>query len=215
VAGEESLLTRDGERRHFWSTKIPLRIDGVVSASVGTYSDITEVIQLRERFEQLANTDALTGISSRRHWLAGAEAELKRMRRAGHSLALALFDVDAFKGVNDRHGHAVGDRALIAVVEACRSNLREIDGFGRLGGDEFVLCLPQVDEAGALRVVERLREAIAASQVDAAGTPVPISCSFGLVLSAAEQSLEELLTQADAALYQAKLAGRNCVRVAG
>jgi diguanylate cyclase (GGDEF)-like protein/PAS domain S-box-containing protein len=210
--GEEILLDSDGSQRHYWSVKIPLAKDGKVSSYVGISTDITEVVRLKEKFQLLANTDSLTGTFSRRYLIECAEHELKRMRRSGETMAVIMFDLDRFKSVNDGYGHATGDRAIIAVAEACKKNLREIDWLGRMGGDEFVVVLPDIDLASTLIVAERIREAICATQIWCDdGSNISVTSSFGITMSDSSSSFDELLARSDAALYVAKNRGRNCV----
>jgi diguanylate cyclase (GGDEF)-like protein/PAS domain S-box-containing protein len=210
--GEETLVDADGVTRHYWSIKVPITNHGVVDAYVGISTDITEVVQLKNQFRLLANTDALTGILSRRHLLERAEQELKRVRRAQTQIAVIAFDIDNFKLVNDGFGHSVGDRAIVTVVQACQHNLRETDLFGRIGGDEFVVVAVDSDLAGALALAERMRQGVEqAPCLSNDGKPVPLSSSFGVVMSEPDATLDDLLTQADGMLYCAKRAGRNCV----
>lgn len=212
VCAEESFHDKSGATRHYWSIKVPLVKEGEVNSFVGISTDITEIIQLKESFKLLANTDVMTGISSRRHLMENAELELKRMRRRGETMAVIMFDIDKFKSVNDGYGHATGDRAIVAVADACKKALREIDLFGRQGGDEFLVVAPEIDLPSALVVAERLREAISSTSVMCDdGTAITITSSFGLTISDSKSSLDELLSQADAALYEAKGHGRNCV----
>ncbi|SDP87152.1 PAS domain S-box-containing protein/diguanylate cyclase (GGDEF) domain-containing protein [Rhodoferax sp. OV413] len=210
--GEETFVDVNGVDRHYWSIKVPIESDGHVDAYVGISTDITEVVQLKEKFRDLANTDALTGILSRRCLLERAEHELKRARRAGAQVAIIAFDIDKFKLVNDGYGHAVGDRAIISVVEACKQGLRGTDLFGRIGGDEFVVVAVDTDLAGAVAAAERMRLGVFNAVISVgSGQRVPISSSFGLALSDLDTSLDELLSRADAMLYEAKQRGRNQV----
>jgi diguanylate cyclase (GGDEF)-like protein/PAS domain S-box-containing protein len=210
--GEETLVDADGVTRHYWSIKVPIATQGVVDAYVGISTDITEVVQLKNQFRLLANTDALTGVLSRRHLLERAEQELRRARRAQTPIAAIAFDIDHFKQVNDGFGHSVGDRAIIAVVEACQSNLRETDLFGRLGGDEFVVLAVDSDLPGALALAERMRQSVeSAVCLTNDGYPVRLSSSFGVVMSEPDVTLDDLLSHADGMLYRAKRAGRNRV----
>lgn len=212
VCGEEMFLDSGGSERHYWSIKIPLEKDGKVSSYVGISTDITEIIRLKEKFQLLANTDAMTGISSRRYLIECAEQELKRMHRRGETMAVIMFDIDRFKSVNDGYGHATGDRTIIAVAEVCKKNLREIDWFGRMGGDEFVVVLPNIDLSSSLSVAERMREAIYATKILCDdGSIISVTSSFGLTMSDSSGSFDELLAQADTALYEAKNHGRNCI----
>ncbi|RDE19823.1 diguanylate cyclase [Motiliproteus coralliicola] len=212
ICGEEAFTDPLGTTRQFWTVKIPIREQGEIKGMVGVSSDITEVIELKEKLEQLAHIDEMTGISNRRHLLQGARQELERMKRYQRTLAVIILDIDRFKLINDLYGHAVGDQALIRLVQACQSQLRQVDLFGRLGGDEFVIVLPEVDLEIALAVCERLRHQIANVSIQSeAGDDVFLSSSFGVALSNSHSSLDDLLSRADTALYRAKHAGRNCV----
>jgi diguanylate cyclase (GGDEF)-like protein/PAS domain S-box-containing protein len=208
----ETLTDATGAVRHYWLMKIALKDGNKISATVGISTDITEVVRLKEQFELLANTDPMTGISNRRHLISEAEREIRRMRRDGGQMAAIMFDIDKFKAINDLHGHAIGDRAILAVVQACNDTRREIDLFGRFGGDEFVVLLPKTDAVEARIVAERLRQAIASADIQTDGNDtVSITASVGLAMFNATSSLENVLNRADVALYQAKLRGRNCV----
>jgi diguanylate cyclase (GGDEF)-like protein len=168
--------------------------------------------QLRER----ADTDALTGTKSRRAFLECAAEEVQRMRRYGHPLCLAMLDIDAFKAVNDDRGHAAGDQVLARVAAVCLAQLRAGDHCGRLGGEEFAIVMPETDLAGAQALAERLCAAIRELRFEAAGQTYGVSASIGVAaLAAADEGIDALMARADAALYQAKGAGRDRVIVAG
>jgi diguanylate cyclase (GGDEF)-like protein len=169
-------------------------------------------LQLRER----ADTDALTGTRTRRALLETAAQELQRVRRYGHRLCLAMLDIDAFKAVNDRRGHAAGDRVLAAVAAACMAQLRVgIDHCGRLGGEEFAILMPDTDIEGATALSERLCDSVR-QLVFHDGTEVfGVSVSIGVVmLTAGDHDVAALMARADAALYLAKHAGRDRVIMA-
>ncbi|MDG5495982.1 GGDEF domain-containing protein [Niveispirillum sp. BGYR6] len=157
-----------------------------------------------------ANLDALTGIGNRR-WLA---ASLPTSLRTGDTVL--CLDLDHFKQINDRHGHAGGDVALVAVASLLRDSLRQGDCLARMGGEEFVLFLPELEEQQALLVAERLRAAIAALAVSYRGQPIPVTTSIGLArCDRAGRDWQDLHHAADMALYAAKQAGRNRVQLAG
>jgi diguanylate cyclase (GGDEF)-like protein/PAS domain S-box-containing protein len=179
-----------------------------------TVFDITERKKLEQRLDQLARTDALTGLSNRRDFNDRAQAELARCRRLGKPLSLLMVDIDHFKLVNDRHGHAVGDAALRQLADSCRHSLREIDLPARLGGEEFVALLTETTLPDALDAAERLRRHIEALEVapQQPGPPVRLTVSIGVAeLAAADRSHEDLMRRADQALYAAKREGRNRV----
>lgn len=172
-----------------------------------------ELERAREHAERLATTDALTGIYNRRGLFALAERQLKLAQRQDQPLALLIFDIDRFKGINDAHGHAEGDRVLCEVVAHARAAIREVDLFGRAGGDEFFLVLPGATEAQALEIAERLRERIE-SGVRYGEPPAAATVSIGAAcLSERLNNLDRLETAADAALYRAKRKGRNRVEI--
>jgi len=173
---------------------------------------LAEVRRLVARLREQSLTDELTGVANRRAFTLVAEREIERSRRYAHQLSLAYLDVDGFKGVNDRHGHAIGDRALIALASAARVASRSVDTVARLGGDEFVVLMPETDEYAALPLADRLREVC--SQAAGAGAE-PVTCSVGVVTyEQPPNDVEELLARADALMYEAKAAGGDDVRQA-
>jgi diguanylate cyclase (GGDEF)-like protein len=168
---------------------------------------------LTRQLRELADTDALTGTQSRRAFLERAAEEFQRVRRYGHSLCVAMLDVDAFKSVNDRRGHAAGDQVLAGVAAVCLAQLRSgIDHCGRLGGEEFAILMPETDLAGAKAVADRLCVAIRELKFEAAGQVFGVSASIGVaMLTAADDAVAALMARADAALYRAKGSGRDRV----
>ncbi len=175
------------------------------------FADVDEQKKLEARLDQLASTDALTGVYNRRRLFELAAAEVERSERYGHPLSVALLDVDHFKRLNDRYGHAAGDEALRELVRIVSTVLRKVDVLARYGGEEFVILFPETDQAGALRVAERVRAAVA-EQSGARGAP-PLTVSVGLTQRRAGESVDPIFRRADAALYEAKDGGRNAVRV--
>lgn len=160
--------------------------------------------------------DGLTGCYNRTHALQMLDNELARSRRTGSPLSLVLIDVDSFKQINDRCGHLAGDAVLDTLGEHLRRILRRTDVRCRYGGDEFLLVLPETPAAGAARLVETLRAEIERSVAPTTsdGEQLPVSISAGVTSTAGgEASAHELIARADRALYHAKAAGRNCVRV--
>ncbi|HYN77718.1 MAG TPA: diguanylate cyclase, partial [Lamprocystis sp. (in: g-proteobacteria)] len=214
VVASGEVLSRDEDfnGRHYTSIKFPI-LQGDRTLLAGYTIDITERRHLQDKLRQQATTDDLTGITNRRHFLDLAQIETRRALRHAHPLSLALLDIDHFKQINDVHGHAAGDQALLELTRICRGNMREIDVFARFGGDEFVALLPETGRAEARAVMDRVRLALAARQpVDLGGSPVAITISVGVASLARDgDSLDALLMRADQALYQAKNAGRNQV----
>ncbi|MGC2854794.1 diguanylate cyclase [Novispirillum sp. DQ9] len=167
--------------------------------------------QANAELERLATTDPLTGTRNRRAFFDMAGREIIRSERTGAPLCAVMLDIDHFKAVNDRYGHAGGDAVLRAVVARIGAEIRPVDILGRLGGEEFALVLPDTDGDGAMLVAERLRQALAAAPVPADGVDIPVTSSFGVAVLTAGEALDSLLGRADAALYAAKTSGRNRV----
>jgi len=167
----------------------------------------------RRQLASLANVDSLTGLPNRRHTAQQAESALEESRRLGQPLTLALIDLDHFKTINDRSGHAGGDQVLREFARLARETLRASDAFGRWGGEEFLLAMPGATLDVALAVVERLRTVALTIAVPGC-EDVRVSLSAGLAVNESQRhSLEALLARADIALYRAKHDGRNIVRV--
>jgi diguanylate cyclase (GGDEF)-like protein len=154
--------------------------------------------------ERLARTDELTRLPNRRDWEERLPVELARSKRAANSLCVAMLDLDHFKAYNDERGHQAGDRLLTEAARAWLAVLRPYDVLARYGGEEFSLLLPDVDVDDAIALVERLR----------AGTPEGESCSAGIAKWDGEEDAAVLVGRADAALYEAKRAGRDRIEIA-
>jgi diguanylate cyclase (GGDEF)-like protein/PAS domain S-box-containing protein len=167
--------------------------------------------ETREELDRLVGTDPLTGLANRRALTARLGGEVERARRHGHSLSLAILDLDDFKMVNDTLGHQVGDAVLAEVGRRLTANCRAGELVARMGGEEFAWILPQVDAMGSVVVVERARAAI--SQIDVEGAR-GITCSAGICDISVARDLVELLRLADRALYVAKGSGRDRVEIA-
>jgi diguanylate cyclase (GGDEF)-like protein len=157
----------------------------------------------------LANTDNLTGAMSRRSFHAGAEQDVARARSDGNELCCALVDIDYFKSINDTYGHGVGDLVLQRVVATCKSELRNSDYIGRLGGEEFGIIFPDTPLDRALEVAERIRNAVAAMVVEVSAGKINLTVSIGVATRTVEDHVDLLLQAADAAMYEAKMGGRN------
>jgi diguanylate cyclase (GGDEF)-like protein/PAS domain S-box-containing protein len=176
--------------------------------------DITERKRLMRELERLSETDSLTDTFNRRGFLKLAERELERARRSRSPSTLVMIDIDHFKGVNDRFGHAAGDMVLAMVAERCRSNIRTVDILARFGGEEFIILMPGAALEHAHKIVARLREAIAGTRVTTIKGDVSVTASFGLaVVEAGAVDLETCIRLADEALYDAKNSGRNCIKI--
>jgi diguanylate cyclase (GGDEF)-like protein len=160
--------------------------------------------------------DSLSGALSRGYLTELATHDIALARRHGRPLAVAMLDIDWFKQVNDTFGHACGDRALCALVSVCRTSLRAGDYIGRVGGEEFVCVMPETGAAAALACAERIREDIGALRLSTASGTLRFTVSIGVAVLGGDQAdWETLLGAADAALYEAKAAGRNRTLLSG
>ncbi|MDA8020672.1 MAG: diguanylate cyclase [Thermoanaerobaculia bacterium] len=185
--------------------------------------DATELdLRLRRAYEfeharRLANTDGLTGLFNHRFLQQCLEREIDRAERYDRPLSLVMVDIDHFKQFNDQFGHLAGDEALVAISETLVNVSRASDIVARYGGEEFVLVLPETSCEKAVLVAERARQC--AERLDLAvtrgETEYQLTVSCGVSGRRRGDSREALIGEADAALYEAKRAGRNCVRVAG
>jgi diguanylate cyclase (GGDEF)-like protein len=168
-------------------------------------SELVAIVETRSLY------DHVSGALNRRGIDQGFALELVRAERNGYELAVALIDIDHFKQINDTAGHAAGDAALKQVVEVISSRLRSYDFFGRYGGDEFLLVFSQTSFEDALRIAERIGHAVSGLAVSRLA--LPITLSIGLTFARPSETAVSTLARADMALYNAKRAGRNCIRV--
>jgi diguanylate cyclase (GGDEF)-like protein len=177
---------------------------------------LRQVIEERRR---MAMTDVLTGCHNRRYFMNHLRREIKRMRRFGGEVALVVFDVDHFKHINDRYGHAAGDAVLIEFVRRVQGALpREYDWCARLGGEEFAVVLPQTGLGGGATVAEKIRRAVAAAPIQTAQGPVEVTVSAGVsglacFADRGAVTADHLLSRADDCLYHSKNGGRDRVTV--
>jgi two-component system, sensor histidine kinase LadS len=165
----------------------------------------------RRQAESLARIDPLTGLLNRRAFLEQGNALWSTTRRHAQPLALIMFDLDHFKGINDQHGHDTGDNCLIATARLLAQQCRTGDLLARWGGEEFLLLLPNTGLDEALVLAERLRQAIATLTLQGRDEPLTPSASFGVASREQQTHLEQLINAADERLYQAKQGGRNRV----
>lgn len=175
----------------------------------GIYRDITERKMLERELMRLATTDPLTGIANRRAFLGHVQEALSRCERYGGRLALLLLDMDHFKSINDRYGHATGDAVLVRAVRVVQQELRETDFFGRLGGEEFCVALLEADKCDAMAVAERICARMQELRFEHEGVSFVVSVSIGITAYCRGDRLEQVLERADRALYSAKEGGRN------
>ena len=176
------------------------------------------ILICHERKEQniieAASIDPLTGASNRDAFFEAAERILARDERAASPCSMIMFDLDRFKAINDSYGHQFGDRILEGFGETVRRSLRPRDFFGRYGGEEFLIVLPGTSPETAALIANRIRQAFAGSHAFVDGKPVKATASAGVANAAVSGTLEDLIRDADHALYAAKQKGRNRVEMA-
>ncbi len=172
-----------------------------------------EIQSLRRELAEMAeNRDPLTGARNRASLLSDLREQQALVRRSVQQCALAMIDLDRFKDVNDRYGHAAGDAVLTSTVHCLQSLVRPYDRIYRYGGEEFLLCMPNTAIDVAMGIVERLRAAVAAQQIRSGGGPsLQVTASFGVTALDGTCPVEESIDRADKAMYQAKTAGRDRV----
>jgi diguanylate cyclase (GGDEF)-like protein/hemerythrin-like metal-binding protein len=224
IAGFDwSLVVLKEERTHVANRLLGIVITLLLCAVVLTYfvamqrqlgaeSHITvkrHEAEVRARdLARQADTDALTGVLNRHGFNTMISRELARARRHAQPLAVALLDIDQFKQVNDRHGHAAGDQVLEGLARLLESHVRESDLVARWGGEEFVVIAPMTGIDGAANLAEKLRGLLESTDLGPEG---PVTASFGVAELQPEDTVEALLHRADEALYRAKTGGRNRV----
>lgn len=170
--------------------------------------------EMEAHLKELASTDYLTELPNRRVFTERLEQEWARVRRRPEdSRVVVMLDIDYFKRINDSHGHSMGDRVLCHIADIFRAELRSFDLPARLGGEEFGLLLQDVDREQAEAVIERLRERVETRPTEYEGHQIPCTISLGVTqIHPQDVSYESVLRRADTALYEAKRAGRNCIR---
>ena len=210
---EEAMQGRDGRMRHYWSVVVPWQQADGSRAVIGLSTDITELHDLKEELQRQARTDALTGVANRRSFQEAAQAEFQRSRRYGRQLSLMAIDVDHFKGINDHHGHPVGDRVLQVIAQCVQESLRSNDVLARTGGEEFCVLLPETELAAASELAGRLCQNLALHAAFST-LGVEVTASFGVTsLLADDERFDQVFARCDRALYAAKQQGRNRVVV--
>ena len=190
--------------------------DGALAYYAAIERDLTELKKLQFALEDMATIDSLTGMASRQAFLQRANSEFNRAHRYNRPLSVIMIDLDHFKSINDKYGHAAGDNVLSQIGKKCHSRLRDSDFLGRIGGEEFVLLLPDTTQASAVLVAERMREEMCNTTVylDKENT-LNITASFGVAaLNEDDTDFNSILHRADVAMYNAKHGGRNQVKSA-
>ena len=194
-------------------TMTPIREEGKITRIVLTVQDVTENVYLERNLKELTQQDSLTGIHNRRYLDERLTEELLRFKRHGSPFSLIIFDIDDFKNINDTYGHQFGDRILINLAGLCSTVIRGSDVLARFGGEEFCIILANSEGEGAISFADRLR-CLVENQVTRFNDEkdVSISISIGVsTISESTLSVEQLLVQADTAMYQAKETGKNRV----
>lgn len=171
--------------------------------------------RFQSRLEAMATTDRLTGVATRHAFDILMEQALRDAKRLNQPLSVVIMDVDQFKAINDRYGHVAGDRILRGVANAMRASVRSSDIVCRWGGDEFLAVLRNCDQPHAERIAEVVRQTVEGAGFAIDGRSIPVTVSLGVGRFAADDTADAVVARADAALYRAKQAGRNCVRGQG
>jgi diguanylate cyclase (GGDEF)-like protein/PAS domain S-box-containing protein len=222
------IVRPDGELRHLESHSYPQTdASGAVVSIFGTFQDVTDKVDVLEQLEkaqhhavldaersrEIAETDELTGVASRRKIIDLLGEALCAAGEGGEELSVALLDIDHFKSINDEYGHPVGDQVLVKIAQCTRSALREYDRIGRLGGEEFLIIMRDTDRLVAADIVERVRREIENLQWEEyPGLKVTVSLGITSYKQGADETW--MLQASDQALYEAKRGGRNCLRFA-
>lgn len=183
---------------------------------LAVYVDITDLKEAELRLVEQSRVDSLTRCLNRRAFMERGDEELRRAQRHRRPLTALMMDIDYFKRINDKYGHAAGDRALVVFATRVRAIVRSEDVFARIGGEEFCLLLPDTDTTQALQLAERIRATTQAISIPVDGGSLGFTLSIGIAASDAPRcSLDQLLMRADKALYEAKAEGRNRVWLSG
>lgn len=199
------------EQSNFYSEHDAMELVGVadwVASNIRIHKQVDE-----ER--KLASTDALTDIMNRRAFLMASQASLSNYKRHGQDFVFAILDIDHFKSVNDTYGHQAGDAALVAFSQKLKSMVRGGDFIARLGGEEFGITLNYMKEEHAVAWANRFREEISKLEIEHEGKKFRFTVSIGMSMpTAGDEKFDDIINRADKALYAAKDAGRNLVKLA-
>lgn len=209
-----SMETPEGSLAYFHASACPiLKQSGAPGGTAILISDVTEAAGLVHQLNQLASTDELTGIFNRRSLIQMGARELMLASQAGEPVGIILIDLDHFKHINDRYGHAAGDDVLKDVVQCFRKLLRADDILVRYGGEEFVVLLPRTDLPTTIQIAERLRQKLAERSLPVNGQMITVTACFGVhaAVPGRGEKIDDLLKIADLGLYKAKANGRNQV----
>jgi diguanylate cyclase (GGDEF)-like protein len=210
-------ITGGADYMHQDCTFMPLTQGREVVAVCVTISDVTHVSimqrereQAIERLREIADQDGLTGIANRRYFEARLADEFALWQCYGGDLSMMLFDLDHFKRINDQFGHVVGDAVLRVLAQRVSGVVRKQDVFGRFGGEEFALLLPRTTLDEAISAAEKVRSTIGDTPVKVHGVTIKVTASVGVASArTSAPDYEDMVNDADAALYRAKRQGRN------
>lgn len=208
---------KDAQVRWMLVNAFPIKTAaGALDQVIVSFIDITEHKKLQQALKEQAQTDPLTGLFNRRYFQETAAREVAQARRANSPLSIIELDLDHFKRINDRYGHAAGDKVLVAQSDIIRQLLRENDIPCRVGGEEFVIIMPGTDAHEAAFAAERLRAKVMSADIQLENQQIlRWTTSLGVAsLEDGDICIEDVIQRADRALYQAKADGRNCVSVA-
>jgi len=208
--------TRDGQTRWLDMNMVPLRdAQGVITHYGCIERDLTRYKKIERQLANMALFDSLTGTLNRPAFYQHAEKEFARSKRYFRPLSVIMLDIDHFKRINDQYGHHGGDQVLQIFAEACTEVIRSTDVMGRVGGEEFALLLPDTPMKAAFNLAERLRQRINKYPYLAGDMLIEVTASLGVAeLHNNDREFRALLKRADEALYDAKHAGRNRVKIA-
>lgn len=188
----------------------PLVDAGLISGRLWSYRNITDKMIAEETLTLLATTDSLTGLRNRRYFLDQAESAINQAKRNGLPLSLILLDIDYFKKINDTHGHAAGDQALVFLANSLTSILRTTDTIGRIGGEEFGVLAPNTNSASAFHLAEKIRVFLENNPLWVDGNALRLTVSLGVTTcDNGVHGIDTLMRCADEACYMAKFKGRN------
>ena len=226
--GSTALLFLTGRRvadpvttNMIWETLVLTNVIGLVVSTRfyrlrrRQYQARVELERVRDELHVMATVDSLTGILNRRRFLEIAEQEIERARRYERPLSIIAIDLDHFKDVNDRLGHAAGDDVLASLARVLQDQTRRQDVVGRIGGEEFAVILPETSRPAAIELAERVRAHLRSVTIAASGIALSVTASLGVAeVVPTDRSASQALRRADQALYRAKRQGRNRVEAA-
>jgi len=200
---------KDGRLVHLEETITPTRnTGGEISGYVSIGKDVSDRVETENELMRLATTDMLTGLTNRMHFDSIFHEEIERSRRYEHPLSLIMIDIDNFKSINDRYGHAAGDKVLTRFARELTANVRSVDTLARWGGEEFMLLTPETGMSQALAMADKLRRLVREIDFPEVGR---VTCSLGVAAVEPDQAAEDAIRLADQRLYRAKALGRDQV----